>query len=84
MTPSLKLSLVLGAAMLMMGAMVTVVYHMVFDQYNLTTMQHVQVILVLLIACTIIAFAAHYIQRVAREDPEGFLEKFAPQEKEEE
>jgi len=84
MTLSLRLRLVLGAVMMMMGAMVAFVYHMVFDQYNLTQMQHVEVISVLLIACTLIAVIAHKIQKIAREDPEGFLAKFEPPEKEEE
>ena len=69
--------------MVLMGAMATFVYRMVFDQYNLTTIQHVQIVSVLLIACTLIAVIAHKIQAIAREDPEGFLKKFEKPEEEE-
>ena len=75
-TRNWRLTAFMLAAMILVGAMSTFVYRMVFDQYNLTTMQHVQIVSVLLTACVIIAVLAHKIQAIAREDPEGFMDQF--------
>lgn len=82
-TRNWRLTAFIFAAMVLMGAMATFVYRMVFDQYELTTTQHVEVISVLLIVCTLIAVIAHKIQAIAREDPEAFLAKFKSEEEEE-